>query len=104
MNLYRPSVVPTPPVAEPLENPVDRIVVVVAPVGSFRDGPRLVEVVQRLECLADQQFGELDAGALADEVLREFNNVIDYESRVPYSLRYTELNRFKKAETTDDIL
>lgn len=29
---------------------------------------------------------------------------IEYGSRVPYSLRYTELGRFKHAETTDDIL
>jgi hypothetical protein len=36
--------------------------------------------------------------------LHELEDPIDYESRVPYSLRYTELNRFKQAETTDDIL
>uniref|UniRef100_A0A7D5L0A8 Uncharacterized protein n=1 Tax=Natrinema halophilum TaxID=1699371 RepID=A0A7D5L0A8_9EURY len=36
--------------------------------------------------------------------LYELENPIDYESRVPYSLRYTELGRFKQAETTDDIL
>ena len=29
---------------------------------------------------------------------------VEYESRVPYSLRYTELGRFKQAETTDDTL
>jgi hypothetical protein len=36
--------------------------------------------------------------------LYELEDPIDYESRVPYSLRYTELGRFKRAETTDDIL
>lgn len=36
--------------------------------------------------------------------LYELEDPIDYESRVPYSLRYTELGRFKQAETTDDIL
>jgi len=36
--------------------------------------------------------------------LRELADPIKYESRVPYSLRYTELGRFKQAETTDDIL
>lgn len=36
--------------------------------------------------------------------LYELADPIEYESRVPYSLRYTELGRFKEAETTDDIL
>jgi hypothetical protein len=36
--------------------------------------------------------------------LYELTDPIQYESRVPYSLRYTELSRFKNAETTDDIL
>lgn len=36
--------------------------------------------------------------------LYELEDPIPYESRVPYSLRYTELGRFKQAETTDDIL
>ena len=36
--------------------------------------------------------------------LYELADPIEYESRVPYSLRYTELGRFKRAETTDDIL
>lgn len=36
--------------------------------------------------------------------LYELEDPIEYESRVPYSLRYTELGRFKQAETTDDIL
>jgi len=36
--------------------------------------------------------------------LYELADPIEYESRVPYSLRYTELGRFKQAETTDDIL
>ena len=36
--------------------------------------------------------------------LYELEDPIEYESRVPYSLRYTELGRFKEAETTDDIL
>jgi hypothetical protein len=36
--------------------------------------------------------------------LHELEDPIEYESRVPYSLRYTELGRFKEAETTDDIL
>ncbi|EMA30998.1 hypothetical protein [Haloarcula japonica] len=36
--------------------------------------------------------------------LYELEDPIEYESRVPYSLRYTELSRFKQAETTDDIL
>jgi hypothetical protein len=36
--------------------------------------------------------------------LHEIEDPIKFESRVPYSLRYTELGRFKQAETTDDIL
>ncbi len=36
--------------------------------------------------------------------LYELADPIEYESRVPYSLRYTELGLFKQAETTDDIL
>lgn len=36
--------------------------------------------------------------------LYELADPIEYESRMPYSLRYTELGRFKRAETTDDIL
>ena len=62
-----------PTVAKPLEDPVDRVAVVVAPVGDLGDGSRLVEVVQYLECLAGQQFGELDVGVLADEILIEFD-------------------------------
>ena len=62
-----------PPVAKPLEDAVDRVTVVIALVGDLGDGSRLVEVVQRLECLAGQQLGELDVGVLADEVLVAFN-------------------------------
>ncbi|MDB2243299.1 hypothetical protein PM076_07395 [Halorubrum ezzemoulense] len=36
--------------------------------------------------------------------LYELTDPIPFESRVPYSLRYTELGRLRKAETTDDIL
>ena len=36
--------------------------------------------------------------------LYELKDPIPFESRVPYSLRYTELGRLKSAETTDDIL
>ena len=36
--------------------------------------------------------------------LYELTDPIPFESRVPYSLRYTELGRLKEAETTDDIL
>ena len=36
--------------------------------------------------------------------LHELEEPIAYESRVPYSLRYTELGLFKQADTTDDIL
>lgn len=36
--------------------------------------------------------------------LYELADPITYQSRVPYSPRYTELGRFKQAETTDDIL
>ena len=36
--------------------------------------------------------------------LYELTDPIPFESRVPYSLRYTELGRLKSAETTDDIL
>jgi hypothetical protein len=36
--------------------------------------------------------------------LYELTDPIPFESRVPYSLRYTELGRFRRAETTDDIL
>jgi hypothetical protein len=38
------------------------------------------------------------------ESLYKLTDPIQYESRVPYSLRYTELGRFKNAETTDGIL
>ncbi len=62
-----------PTVAKPLEDAVDRVAVIVAPVGDLGDGSRLVEVVQHLECLAGQQFGEVDVGVLADEVLVEFD-------------------------------
>ncbi len=41
-------------VTKPLEDPIDRVAVVVAPVGNLGDGSRLVEVVQHLECLAGQ--------------------------------------------------
>jgi hypothetical protein len=36
--------------------------------------------------------------------LHKLRDPIEYESRAPYSLRYTELGRFRQAETTDDIL
>lgn len=36
--------------------------------------------------------------------LYELAEPIEYENRVPYSLRYTDLGRFKTADTTDDIL
>jgi hypothetical protein len=36
--------------------------------------------------------------------LYELEDPIPYESRVPYSLGYTEFGRFKQADTTDDIL
>lgn len=36
--------------------------------------------------------------------LHELADPITYKSRVPYSLRYTELGRLKTAETTDDLL
>jgi hypothetical protein len=49
-------------VAKPLENSVDCVAVVVAPVGDLGDRPRLVDVVQHLECLAGQQLGEVDVG------------------------------------------
>ena len=62
-----------PTVAKPLEDAVDRVAVVVAPVGDLGDGSRLVEVVQHLECLPGQQLGELDVGVLADEVPIEFD-------------------------------
>lgn len=38
------------------------------------------------------------------ESLYELADPIEFETRVPYSLRYTELERFKQAKTTDDIL
>ena len=60
-------------ITKPLEDAVDRVAVVVAPVGDLGDGSRLVEVVQHLECLAGQQLGELDVGVLADEVPIEFD-------------------------------
>jgi hypothetical protein len=43
-----------PAVAKPLEDAVDRVAVIVAPVGDLGDGSRLVEVVQHLECLPGQ--------------------------------------------------
>jgi len=58
-------------ITKPLEDAVDRVAVVVAPVGDLGDGSRLVEV--HLECLAGQQLGELDVGVLADEVPIEFD-------------------------------
>jgi hypothetical protein len=36
--------------------------------------------------------------------LYELSDPIKFESRVPYSLRYTELGRFRDATTTDDVL
>jgi len=36
--------------------------------------------------------------------LYELTDPIRFESRVPYSLRYTELGRLKEAKTTDDLL
>jgi hypothetical protein len=36
--------------------------------------------------------------------LYELEDSIAFETRVPYSLRYTELGRFRRAETTDDLL
>jgi len=36
--------------------------------------------------------------------LYELTDPIPFESRVPYSLRYTELGRLREAETTDDLL
>jgi len=41
-------------------------------------------------------------GVLA--AVRSGSGLIRYESRVPYSLRYTDLGRFKTADTTGDIL
>jgi hypothetical protein len=60
-------------VAESLEDTVDRIAVVVAPVGNLGDGSRLVKIVEHLESLAGQQLGELDVGVLADEILIAFD-------------------------------
>jgi proteasome assembly chaperone (PAC2) family protein len=60
-------------VTKPLENPVDRIAVVVAPVGDLGDSLGLVEIVEHLEGLAGQQLGEIDVGVLADEVLIAFD-------------------------------
>ena len=60
-------------VAESLEDTVDRIAVVVAPVGNLGDGSRLVKIVEHLKGLAGQQLGELDVGVLADEVLIAFD-------------------------------
>jgi len=60
-------------VAESLEDTVDGITVVVAPVGDLGDGSRLVKIVEHLESLAGQQLGELDVGVLADEVLVAFD-------------------------------
>jgi hypothetical protein len=56
-------------IAKSLEDAVDRVAVVVAPVGDFGDRPRLVEIVEYLEGLPGQQLGELDMGVLADEIL-----------------------------------
>jgi len=60
-------------VADSLEDTVDRIAVVVAPVGHLGDSSRLVEIVEHLNGLPGQQLGELDVGVLADEVLIEFD-------------------------------
>jgi hypothetical protein len=60
-------------VAKPLEDAVDRVAVVVAPVGDVGDSSRLVEIVEYLESLPGQQLGELDMGVLADEVLIDFD-------------------------------
>ena len=55
-------------ITKPLEDMVDRVAVVVAPVGDLGDGSWLVEGVQHLECFSGQQLRELDVGVLADEV------------------------------------
>jgi len=47
-------------VAKPLEDAVNRVAVVVAPVGDLGYSTRLVEVVQHLKCLPGQQLGEVD--------------------------------------------
>lgn len=46
-------------VAKPLKDAVNRVAVVVAPVGDLGYSSRLVEVVQHLECLPGQQLGEV---------------------------------------------
>jgi hypothetical protein len=60
-------------VAKSLEDAVDRVAVVVAPVSEFGDRPRLVEVVEYLQGFSGQQLGEIDMGVLSDEILVDFD-------------------------------
>jgi hypothetical protein len=65
------------------------------------------QLARTLESYIGEQ-AEFDEGKkvvlFEPESLYELADPIEYESRVPYSLRYTELGRFMQAETTDDIL
>lgn len=60
-------------VAEPLENSVDRIAVIVAQIDDLGDGSRLVEIIKHLKGLTGQQFGEINVGVLADVILVDFD-------------------------------
>jgi len=65
------------------------------------------ELARTLESYGGDQadFGQDKSVVMFEpESLYELTDPIPYESRVPYSLRYTELGRFRTAETTDDIL
>lgn len=65
------------------------------------------ELARTLESYGGEQaeFGQDKKVVVFEpESLYELTDPIPYESRVPYSLRYTELGRFRTAETTDDIL
>lgn len=64
-------------------------------------------LARTLESYAGEQ-AEFDANqkvvVFEPGTLYELTDPIPFESRVPYSLRYTELGRLRQAETTDDIL
>ena len=74
--------------------------------GVFRNNNNLLSMRSRRAVEAYQAEFDENKQVVVFEPgsLYELSDPIDYESRVPYSLRYTELGRFKRANTTDDLL
>jgi len=62
-------------IAKPIEDAVDRVAVVVAPVGNLGYSSRIDEGVQHLKRCPGQQLREVNVGMPADEGLVEFNGV-----------------------------